>query len=256
MKTLTRILPLLFTFLIAPLCASASEDSAKAKEIVRAAVDYWRDKSSYTASEMQVKRPTWEREMKMVGWTKGMKKSLIRFTEPAKDAGNASLTINEDIWSYTPKVNRVIRIPASMKSQSWMGSDFSYRDLARSDEIVEDYTHKILETKQVDGHNVYVVEMVPHDSAPVVWGKEVLDVREDYVMLKHQFFDQDMKLVKVLETKEIRNLGGKLYPAVMRMSNVEKPEEWTEIRTIEAEFGAPVPDSTFTLSNLRNPRAR
>ncbi len=240
-------------------CApNADADAAplSAKELVRSAVDYWRDKTSYTESEMRVKRPSWEREMKMVGWTKGMKQSLIRFTAPAKDAGSASLTIDNDIWSYSPKVNRVIRIPASMKSQSWMGSDFSYRDLARSDEIVENYTHKIIDTRQADGHKVYVIEMVPFDSAPVVWGKEVLHVRDDYVMLKHEFYDQDMKLVKVLDTKEIKEIGGKLYPTLMRMTNVEKSEEWTEISTLEAEFGAAVPETTFTLSNLRNPRNR
>jgi len=34
-----------------------------------------------------------------------------------------------------------------MMSQSWMGSDFSNNDLAKSDSIIDDYTHKITGTE-------------------------------------------------------------------------------------------------------------
>lgn len=243
------------TYVFSP-AAVALNEAVDAAAVVRAAVDYWRDDSSYTESEMLVHRPTWERAMEMVGWTKGMNQSLIRFTAPAKDAGSASLTIDDDVWSYSPKINRVIRIPASMKSQSWMGSDFSYRDLARADDIVDQYRHRLLETRQADGHTVYVIEAVPLENAPVVWGKEVLHIRDDKLLLRHQFYDQDGKLVKELEAKEITTLGGKLYPSVMRMTNVEQPAEWTEVRTTEASFDVDVPERVFTLSNLRNPRNR
>ncbi len=34
------------------------------------------------------------------------------------------------------KVNRVIKLPPSMMSQSWVGSDFSNNDIAKSDSII------------------------------------------------------------------------------------------------------------------------
>jgi hypothetical protein len=49
-------------------------------------------------------------------------------------------------------------------------------------------------------------------------------------------------------------MGGKLVAARERMQKVDKPGEWTEVVTKEVRFGIPIAASTFTLSNLRNPR--
>ena len=80
--------------------------------------------------------------MSMQAWSSGSKKTLIRVTAPPRDAGNATLVLDDNkVWSFTPKINRVIRIPSSMMSQSWMGSDFSNKDVSRTDEIVDKYDH-------------------------------------------------------------------------------------------------------------------
>ena len=224
--------------------------------IVRAAVDYWRDESSYTEASMKVHRPDWERTMSMSAWTLGMDQTLVRFTAPAKDAGSASLTKGNDVWSYAPKINRVIKIPPSMKGQSWMGSDFSYRDLSRSDDILEYYEHSLLGTEESEGHKIYKIQSVPKEDAPVVWGKETLRIRDDYIILSHTFYDQDLKPIKRLKTLRIELLGQKLYPVLMRMEKLEEQGEWTEIETTKASFGVPLKERIFTLSNLRNPRTR
>lgn len=49
-------------------------------------------------------------------------------------------------------------------------------------------------------------------------------------------------------------MGGRTVATVMRMSNLDKPDDWTELRTALAEFDLELPASQFTLSNLRNPR--
>ncbi len=223
-------------------------------EIVRQAIEYWRDKTSFADCQMIIHRLTWERTMGMRSWTEGTKKSLVRFYSPAKDAGNASLKIDEELWSYNPKINRTIKIPSSMMHQSWMGSDFSYNDLARSDQIVEDYSHRTLSQESVDGHLVYTIEAMPKPHAPVVWGKEILKIRDDHILLEHSFFDQEMKVVKIMSTKEIGPLGGKLFAKVIRMDNEEETGEWTEVRYQEATFGVALPPHTFTLASLSSPR--
>lgn len=225
-----------------------------AEEIVKAAIDHERDVSSYSLMTMTIHRPDWERSMTMRVWTKGMKKSLVRVVEPKKDAGSGNLLIDEDMWSYVPNINRVIKLPSSMMNQSWMGSDFTNNDLAKADDIVEQYTHTLKEVRKHDGKKLYVIESIPKDAAPVVWGKEVIEVREDFVMLEHDFYDQDGKLVKKLVAKNIQNMGGKVVASRMRMIKEEKPEEWTEVSIKDAKFGVTIPERVFTLSNLRNPR--
>jgi outer membrane lipoprotein-sorting protein len=190
----------------------------------------------------------------MRAWTKGDDHSLVRVVEPKKDRGNGTLTDDKSMWSYSPKINRVIKIPSSMMGQSWMGSDFSNKDVARADEIIDEYEHTLLCTEDVDGIVVYEIEAIPHEDAAVVWGSEVLRIRADHVVLEHSFFDQDGELVKSLQTMEITDMGGRTIAKRQRMNKADKPDEWTEIQVIDVDYEVELKDSLFTLSNLRNPR--
>lgn len=235
---------------------SADDASPDATSLVRAAVDHWRGLSSYSEMTMVIHRPDWERSMTMRAWTKGDERSLVRVVEPKKDRGNGTLTDDNNMWTFSPKVNRVIKIPSSMMGQSWMGSDFSNKDVARADDIVDEYQHSLLSTEEVDGRTVYEIVSVPHEEAAVVWGKEVLKIRDDHVVLEHRFYDQDGELVKQLRTLEVGEMGGRTIALRQRMQKVDEPGEWTEIRMNAVEYGIDIPDRVFTLSNLRNPRAQ
>lgn len=225
-----------------------------AADIVEASLNLWRGDTSYSVTDMTIHRPTWQRDMRLEGWTRGMKDSLIRFIYPPRDADNATLKLDNEMWIFTPKLNRVTKLPASMMTQSWMGSDFSYNDLARSDQTLENYQHTLVDTRQENGHNVYIIEAIPKPNAPVVWGKEVAKIREDYVILENVFYDQSMQEVKRLQTLKIEEVDGRPFPTVMRITNADKPEQWTEIRTSQLLIDIDLPDYLFTLANLQRPR--
>ena len=238
--------------LMLPLSGLAAERDAKT--IVRDAIDHWRGLSSVTEMTMVIHRPDWERSMSMRAWTKGQKQSLVRIIAPKKDRGNGTLIDDNNMWSYSPKVNRVIKIPSSMMSQSWMGSDFSNKDIAKADDIVDQYEHSLLSSTEIDGVEVYEIQAVPNEDAAVVWGKEVMLISAEHIVLKHSFYDQDDELVQELTTLEITEMGGRTVASRQRMGEVETPEEWTEISVDSIEYGVDIKDSLFTLSNLRNPR--
>lgn len=243
-----------FLLILLVISAPSAAEERDAKTIVRDAIDHWRGISSYTEMTMIIHRPDWERSMTMRAWTKGDDRSLVRIIEPKKDRGNGTLTDDNSMWSYSPKINRVIKIPSSMMGQGWMGSDFSNKDIARADEIIDEYEHKLLGIEELDGIVVYEIEAIPHEDAAVVWGSEVLRIREDHVVLAHSFFDQDGELVKSLQTMEITEMGGRTIAKRQRMNKADKPDEWTEIQVIDVDYDVDLKDSLFTLSNLRNPR--
>ena len=142
--------------------------SNKAATLVKNAMDYWRSKTSYTEVSMIVHRPDWQRTMSMRSWTRGSDDALIIFTSPAADTGNSTLKLDQSMWMFTPRINQVIKLPASMMAQSWMGSDFTYNDLARSDQIVNHYTHTLISTEKIAGHTVYTIDSIPNTNAPIV----------------------------------------------------------------------------------------
>ena len=230
--------------------ATAADPTA----LLRASFDNWRAKSSVTVVAMTVHRPDWERTSEMKGWTRGDDDALVRFTAPAKDAGNATLKLGKNTWIFNPKLNQVIKLPASMLAQSWMGSDFSYNDLAKADDILTEYTHRLLDTAKDGGHTVYTIEADPKPGAPVVWGKLVVKVREDGILLAETFYDQDMKPVRAMTTDKIGKIGGRLYPVTMTMRPSDEPGKWTRIETTAGQFNVTLLGYLFTLSNLQNPR--
>ncbi len=234
----------------APAIGRAADPTA----LLRAAFDNWRADSSETSVTMTIHRPASERHLGMKAFTRGRDEALVRFTAPAKVAGNATLKLGERMWIYNPKLNQVIKLPASLQSQSWMGSDFSYNDLAKAEDILTDYTHKIVGSAEADGRTVYTIEAVPKPGAPVIWGKQQVKVREDGILLEETFFDQDMKAVRTMTTEKVGPLGGREYPVVLKMAPLDKPGEWTRVETTAGRFNVALPDYLFTRSNLENPR--
>jgi outer membrane lipoprotein-sorting protein len=226
-----------------------------ADAILQRAFDNYRAKNSQTTVAMTIHRPAWERRLGVKSWTRGQDDALVRFTAPPADAGNATLKLGNDTWVYNPKLNQVIKLPASMMSQSWMGSDFSYNDLAKSEDLVKQYTHRVIATDQAGGHTVWTIEADPKAGAPVVWGKVLLKIRDDSVFIEETFYDQDMKPARRMTADKIGVLSGRAYPVVMTMHPLDQPNQWTRIETQDGRFDTSVPGYFFTLSNLQNPRS-
>jgi hypothetical protein len=138
--------------------------------------------------------------------------------------------------------------------QSWMGSDFTNHDLSKTDSIVIDYDSELISKETVNGQVIYHIKLIPKPEAPVVWGSQMLLIRDDHILLEQQFFDQDGELVKSLVASELDMLGGRLLPRVLTMVQAEDDRKYTRIRYDEMEFLDGLPDRYFTEAFLRNPR--
>lgn len=233
--------------------ADASPDPAA---LIQASFNHYRGKASKADVEMVIHRPDWERSMRMVGWTKGQDKSLIRITAPAKDEGNGTLKNGIEMWTFNPKVKRVIKLPPAMMSQSWMGSDFSNNDLSKSDSILVDYTHSLMSAETMDGHTVYTIKSLPKPAAPVVWGMQISKVRDDYVLIEQTFFDEDQVAVKRMTAHEIQMMGGRMFPKVWKMQEADKTDEYTLLRYHSIEFLDDLPERQFTINALKTGNRR
>ena len=100
-----QIFVLLVTLMICPVQAAEPE----AADIIRQAWEHMRGQSSSGEMQMTIHRPDWERTMAMRSWSEGTERSLVRVTQPRKDAGNATLIDGREMWSFSPKINRIIK---------------------------------------------------------------------------------------------------------------------------------------------------
>ncbi|NKB98416.1 MAG: outer membrane lipoprotein-sorting protein [Pseudomonadales bacterium] len=225
-------------------------------ELVTRSIDQTRGKYSYAEMSMVISRPDWQRSSSLVAWTRGREDALIRFTAPARDAGNALLKQGEKMWTFNPKLNRNIRLPNSMMSQSWAGSDFSYNDLSRSDKWLRHYDLTLAANVEADGHQIYTIDAIPKDDAPVVWGKEQMVIRDDFVLMELTYFDQELVPVKQMKSLTIANLGGRVMATKMRMLEFDTPDEYTELSYEAMDFDVELEDRMFTVFALQSGRDR
>ncbi len=235
-----------------PQRAAAPAPSAEAEAIVRKVDALYRSSSSYSQVEMEIVTPQWQRTLRMNVWTRGLKDTFIRILAPAKEEGVATLRIGSEMWNYLPHVDKVIKIPPSMMMSSWMGSDFTNDDLVKEFSLYDDYTFALAPPADAQPDMAYVA-LTPKAGLPIVWGKIVAAVRKaDYIPVWEKYYDDRGQLMRVIDFKDVRQLGGRLIPSVMEVVPQNKEGHKTVLRYLQAEFDIKLADEIFSLRNLHS----
>ena len=219
-------------------------------DIIRKVEDNLNGKTAIMKISMEVKTKRTQRTMKMKSYSIGKDKSFIKILYPGKDKGITFLKIDNTMWQYVPRIEKTIKIPASMMLQSWMGSDFSNDDLVRESSISEDYTHKLLG----ESDELYTIELIPREEAAVVWGKIIMEISKKYFLpVKVRYLDEYDVLIRELAYKEVQAFGDRYYPTkwIMEPKEEEKEGNLTIIEVSEAVFDREVSGSYFTKRALK-----
>jgi outer membrane lipoprotein-sorting protein len=239
---------ILLLFIVAPFLYAQD-----AKEIVKRADDKMRGKTSQAEMVITTTRPTWTREMSVKTWMKGTDFAMILIQSPVKDKGTVFLKRKKEVWNWLPTLERSIKLPPSMMSQSWMGTDFTNDDLVKESSIVEDYEHSLVGDTLLQGRTCYIVQMIPKPEAAVVWGKLIVCIdKKDYIELHSRFYDEDGSLINVMNASDIKEMDGRLIPTRLVMIPTENKNQKTEILYKKILFNRPIEDTFFTLDKMRN----
>lgn len=222
-----------------------------AKEIIKRAEENAKGKTSIADITIQTVRPNWSREMSLKAWTKGNDFTMILINSPEKEKGVVYLKQKKEIWNWIPSIERNIKLPPSMMSQSWMGTDFTNDDLVKEASILEDYDQKLLIDTIVDGKKCYKIQLNPKASSAVVWGKVLMSVDTiNFLMLHVEYFDEDETLVNTMHCSDVKKLGGRFLPVRMELTPFDKKGNKTIMIYNSIVFDTPLDDSFFTIQNM------
>jgi len=214
--------------------------------------DIYRSNASHGILTLSVKTSNWQRSLTLEQWSKGNDMHLLKVLKPKKEKNLATLRVDKNVWNYMPKVKRVVKIPSSMMSSSWMGSHFTNDDLVKQSRMVIDYDFSITYEGLRDGVDIVEISCIPKKNAAVVWGKvEVIVYRNDFIPLNIVYYDEDLKLSRTLKFSNIQVLGGKKIPLQMKMVPTDEPEESTAILWEKIEFDIVIKDDFFSLRKLQ-----
>lgn len=240
-----------FLLLVLVILLSAQTCAQTAKEIVKKADEKARGKTSIAEMTITTTRPKWTRSMDLKAWTKGNDFVLILIQSPAKDEGTSFLKRKKEVWNWLPSLDRTIKLPPSMMSQSWMGTDFTNDDLVKESSIVDDYDHLLVGEEVIGDRKCFKIQMTPTPEAAVVWGKLIVWIdQKDYLQLRVEFYDEFNELVNIMTGSEVGMIGGRLLPTKMEMVPANKEGHKTEIFYKTIVFDSPIDDKFFSTANM------
>ncbi|HKP62657.1 MAG TPA: outer membrane lipoprotein-sorting protein [Polyangiales bacterium] len=183
----------------------------------------------------------------------GGRKNLLLIEAPADVRGTGFLSIDYDAgsradeqWLYLPKLHRVTRVPASGKSDAFVGSDFSYADLSQQDP--DDFELKLLSPSvDVAGEDCWLIEALPKRPR----------VAEETGYAKSQIWISKAKLVP-LQIKAWVGLATSTRIKYFKASDVRKIDGvWTshrlQMRTLDGQTVAS--ETTIDVSDASNAAA-
>ena len=125
-------------------------------------------------------------------------------------------------------------------------------DLVNASSIVVDYTHKILREEEVEGYKCWVIELIPKEDAPVVWGKIITWVsQKGYMTLRNEYYDEDQYIVNRESLSEIKDVGDRIMPTRYEIIPEDKPGNKTIMEFKSVKFNIPIDDGFFSIQNMK-----
>lgn len=204
---------------------------------------------------------TRERQLAWITKTdeKDNRKSLIRFLAPADVSGTGFLSIehsdrDDDNWLYLPSLRKTRRIAGTDKSDSFMGTEFTYEDLDTED--LNAYEYKLNGSETVDGVEAWIVEAVPVDPQKIKEGgysKRELWISKDHnLLVQAKYYDKEGRYVKLYQVADTRQIAGteKWRAYELTMKDVIKGDK-TILEIAEYKINEGVQDSFFSERYLK-----
>lgn len=247
---------ILFLLLQGPCSNILSGQVADARDIVRRADEKFNgEKSSYSVMSMTIVRPAWQRTIEFKSWTLGKDFALALITAPPKEAGQSFLKRGSEMWSWNPSINRLIKLPPSMMSQGWMGSDYTNDDILRESSVVNDYVHEIIGEETIGDRLCYKINMTARQDASIVWGRQIRWIdKKDFLVLKAELYDEDGYLVRTETGSDIKTMDGRAIPSRIELIPEEEPDNKTIVRIIDIKFNISAEENFFSQQNMKRVR--
>lgn len=193
-------------------------------------------------------------------------KSLTVFNKPRDVKGTAFLSYShavgaDDQWLYLPSLKRVKRIASNNKSGPFMGSEFSFEDLSSFE--IKKYSYNYLGEERLTGEflqssqvelDTYKVEQVPTDKASGYSKRIVWIDKDEYRIVKVEFYDRKKSLLKTLSYQDFKLYLGKYWRAnTSKMVNHQTGKE-TELQWNNYNFQTGLAESDFSKNALKRGR--
>jgi outer membrane lipoprotein-sorting protein len=168
-------------------------------------------------------------------------KIIVRMTAPAAEIGNDLLMIEQNVWAYERRINRVMKVPSN---QAFGGTGFSYGDVVRLN-----FSDNYAAVLKAVGEETYTLDLTAKDRAAPYY-RIVLDIsRQGGWPVKGVCYARNGSVVKEIRYSDVRDIGAGSKPVVVTVTSPLDPGAVNTL-TLLKEEPMDLPDRMFNRRNL------
>lgn len=209
-------------------------------------------RSKETLSRMViVNRRGRKRTLKVRSWVRGRSEAFSEYLSPRKEKGTKMLKIGKDLWTYSPRSDRIIRIAGHLLRQPVMGSDLSYEDSLEEESLRVSYRVARVTPGEHEGRPIWVLDLEAREEGLAYPTKRMWVDRERFLPLRQEWFGKSGRLLKTVAATRVEQLEGRWYPTAVLFKDVLKSGRGTEILLDSIDFSPRFTERTFSRQNLR-----
>ncbi len=202
-------------------------------------------------SKMTIHGRRSSRTMEAKSWIEGTKRSFTHFLAPAREQGTKMLKLEDQLWTYSPSTDRIIKISGHMLRQSVMGSDLSYEDMMEDPILHSAYLAKNVGEEIINSRSCWVLDLQAAKNDIAYSARKIWVDKERYLPLKEERYAKSGKLLKKMEIKEIARMNQRWIAKRAVFLDELKGGLGTEFEIISVEFDADIPEFTFSKAALK-----
>ena len=190
-------------------------------------------------------------EHKVVG---GARASYLEVTAPDALSGIRFLFLEHptgqpEQYIKVAAARNAVQVKDQVRKQPFLESDFYVSDLVEPQ--VDAYEYTFVGEEELLGRKTRLVQSVPKDSANEIYGKTVIAIDpQDLLILKRSFYDLKGNLLKVWTIDEVEKVDGVWTFRKQTMTTVPAKTSST-LETPEVKYDVELKDSVFTPEHLR-----
>ena len=218
--------------------------------------------SRVTVAQMVIKLARTTRTVKAKSWVRGADKSFTEFLYPERDKGTKMLKLEDELWTYTPSTDRIIKISGHMLRQSVMGSDLSYEDMMEDHKLTNLYTATLGADDTVLGRKCWVLDLTARgdmtgtrpgvpDRVPAYYTRRIWVDKERFVPMREHRYAKSGTLLKTTEVKSVSLRQGRWTADRVTFKDALKSGSGTEFVLDSIRFNADIPDYIFSKAALK-----
>jgi len=208
-------------------------------------------KNKVITSKMIIHGRRGSRTLESRSWIQGTEKSFTEYLAPARDRGTKMLKLNDQLWTYTPSADRIIRISGHMLRQSVMGSDLSYEDMLEDPRLQNLYDAAVVGEDTLLSRPCWILELKAKVPDVAYHHRKMWVDKSRYTILREERFAKSGKMLKTTDVREIMKTDNRWVAKRVVFKDVLKTGQGTEFILIDVLFDTDIPPNIFSKAALR-----